>query len=596
MKLSFRLLDFSSLGVKRKISLTNNAPSKVNGIDEPKKTSKKQKKDDDLDAILRGPHGESDDSDGSSDSEDDKITEEQYLKQHNLNLKNQLLADTSSDSEYDSELNGDDDGDRPVMNGTHKEAIHSDEDDESDENSNVSDSCESLVDKFLEKSAVAVIEPPKNKTTSDSQRKSSTESEGENSDASSSSKSAESKSPPEINGSMRDAAAELVELVEAAKAAEAARAAETAKAAEGPEAAQAVKAIESVEEMVTPSREKEAENSDKDDNESVDRSSGTTDTPKRKSKIGANVFSNIDKELRPLMSSDDSDDNEDDSSKSKKRVSSDESSDCEVILDTSLFKNRKKEIDSNQLSKILINSAKAKATTSRATPDDCISLSSDDELEVEPISVENAEAKEASDDDEDGKKNRTGRKLLRTDQLAGETKRAQREETERIKRLEKKQERLTQIIESQREQSQSQRSNGDGDGDGGTAVTEDIILDYDSKKKENIIVHRDIQKHLKSHQTDGIKFMYDCCYGSVDSLKDHPGSGCILAHCMGLGKTLQLISLLHTVITYPQLKTNKVLVICPKSTVLNWKEEIERWMGPIKEGRRLKLFQFADQS
>lgn len=593
-----RLLDFSSLGVKRKISPNNNAPSKVNGIDEPKKMSKKQKKDDDLDAILCRSHGGSDDSDDSSNSENDEITEEQYLKQHNLNLKNQLLADTSSDSEYDSELN-DDDGDRPIMNGTHKKAIHSDEDDESDENSIASGSYESLVDKFLEKSAVAPIESPKKKSTNDLQWKSSTESEDEKSDVSSSSKSAKSKSPPEINGSIPSAEADPVELVvadEAVEVAEAVKAAEAVEAVEAAEAVDAVDAVKAVEAVAAPSSEKEAENSDKDDNESVDQSSETTDTPKRKSKIGANVFSNIDKELRPLISSDDSDDNEDDSSKSKKKASSDESSDCEVILDTSLFKNRKKEIDSKQLSKILINSAKAKATTLRATPDDCISLSSDDELEVEPISVENAEAKEASDDDEDGKKNRTGRKLLRTDQLAGETKRAQREETDRIKRLEKKQVRLTQIIESQREQSQSQRSNGDGDGGVGSGVTEDIILDYDSKKKENIIVHRDIQKHLKSHQTDGIKFMYDCCYGSVDSLKDHSGSGCILAHCMGLGKTLQLISLLHTVITYPQLKTNKVLVICPKSTVLNWKEEIERWMGPIKEGRRLKLFQFADQS
>lgn len=34
--------------------------------------------------------------------------------------------------------------------------------------------------------------------------------------------------------------------------------------------------------------------------------------------------------------------------------------------------------------------------------------------------------------------------------------------------------------------------------------------------------------------------MYDSCYGSVDSLEKFPGSGCILAHCMGLGKTLQV--------------------------------------------------------
>ena len=45
---------------------------------------------------------------------------------------------------------------------------------------------------------------------------------------------------------------------------------------------------------------------------------------------------------------------------------------------------------------------------------------------------------------------------------------------------------------------------------------------------------------FSSFQVDGIKFMYDSCYGSVDNLEKYPGSGCVLAHCMGLGKTLQV--------------------------------------------------------
>jgi transcriptional regulator ATRX len=90
--------------------------------------------------------------------------------------------------------------------------------------------------------------------------------------------------------------------------------------------------------------------------------------------------------------------------------------------------------------------------------------------------------------------------------------------------------------------------------------------------------------------------MYDCCYGGVDYIQKYPGAGCILAHCMGLGKTLQLITLLHTVIRYPQLKTKKVLVICPKSTVNNWADEITKWLGPIKNGPKLKVFFFPDNS
>lgn len=57
------------------------------------------------------------------------------------------------------------------------------------------------------------------------------------------------------------------------------------------------------------------------------------------------------------------------------------------------------------------------------------------------------------------------------------------------------------------------------------------------------------------------------------------GSGCILAHCMGLGKTLQLIALIDTIISYKELNTRKILVLCPKSTVLNWCDEIANWLG-----------------
>ena len=37
-----------------------------------------------------------------------------------------------------------------------------------------------------------------------------------------------------------------------------------------------------------------------------------------------------------------------------------------------------------------------------------------------------------------------------------------------------------------------------------------------------------------------VKFIWNCCVESMQQLKKEEGSGCILAHCMGLGKTLSV--------------------------------------------------------
>lgn len=301
---------------------------------------------------------------------------------------------------------------------------------------------------------------------------------------------------------------------------------------------------------------------------------------KAQSTVGKNLFSNVVKEHRILIPSDD----EMSGNESMTLSSGKPKTEAAVAesIDTSMFKSDKKNSTPLQVSRIL-QSNRAKQSTSRLTPE-CISVSSDDDFEIEATSVEK---KGGNDDEEVESEKRVKRKLLRHDQLADDTKLAQREESDRIKRLDKKNERLSQFIESQRSSQEESQLQVDPN---------EVLLDFDTKKDERILVHREITKHLKPHQVEGIKFMYDCCYGSVDNLEKFPGSGCILAHCMGLGKTLQLITLLHTVISYPQLKTDKVLVICPKSTVMNWKEEIERWLRPIKSSREIKLFHFPEQS
>ena len=157
------------------------------------------------------------------------------------------------------------------------------------------------------------------------------------------------------------------------------------------------------------------------------------------------------------------------------------------------------------------------------------------------------------------------KKMLSEEELQKETKEAQKAEKQRIERLEKKTQQLSQIM--------SQRLSQDPE------ESETLVLDFD-KDKKTIEVHPKLVKCLKKHQVDGVKFMYDTCFGSISD-KEVTASGCILAHCMGLGKTLQLITLIHTLISYPQLKTKRILVICPKSTIMNWKDEFVQWLRGI---------------
>ena len=47
---------------------------------------------------------------------------------------------------------------------------------------------------------------------------------------------------------------------------------------------------------------------------------------------------------------------------------------------------------------------------------------------------------------------------------------------------------------------------------------------------------------------------------------------------MGLGKTLQTIGLVHTVMKNFPNKVKNVLILCPVNTIKNWCEEFEKWL------------------
>ncbi len=78
-------------------------------------------------------------------------------------------------------------------------------------------------------------------------------------------------------------------------------------------------------------------------------------------------------------------------------------------------------------------------------------------------------------------------------------------------------------------------------------------------------------------------FEYDLnilrCFENVEMIaKGEKGSGCILAHCMGLGKTLQVVTLIHTLLAnQEETKIERVLIMLPVNVLLNWENEIDKW-------------------
>lgn len=166
--------------------------------------------------------------------------------------------------------------------------------------------------------------------------------------------------------------------------------------------------------------------------------------------------------------------------------------------------------------------------------------------------------------------------MLKEDDLAEITKRTAKEEEERKRRIAERQAMFNESFKIDEDINKA---------------PDRLVLDFDPEtKKELIVVHKDLVRKLKPHQAKGVKFMWDSCFESVKMAEKSPGGGCILAHCMGLGKTLQVITLVHTVMRYPQLKVNRVLVLCPLSTVLNWVAEFDMWLQDVDYGDDIDVY------
>ncbi|KAM9342472.1 LOW QUALITY PROTEIN: helicase ARIP4-like [Pholidichthys leucotaenia] len=98
--------------------------------------------------------------------------------------------------------------------------------------------------------------------------------------------------------------------------------------------------------------------------------------------------------------------------------------------------------------------------------------------------------------------------------------------------------------------------------------------------EEDIFLLPQLAQAVKPHQIGGIRFLYDNLVESVGRFDTSSGFGCILAHSMGLGKTLQVISFIDVLFRHTQ--THTVLAIVPVNTLQNWLSEFTQWVPPAE--------------
>ncbi|CAO3593304.1 unnamed protein product [Absidia cylindrospora] len=122
-----------------------------------------------------------------------------------------------------------------------------------------------------------------------------------------------------------------------------------------------------------------------------------------------------------------------------------------------------------------------------------------------------------------------------------------------------------------------------------------VAINALTNDSQPIYIHPHFLKYLKKHQINGIRFMWKQVIGEAN--------GCVLAHCMGLGKTIQVIVLVATIfqeiekgnMTIPgDSMGNKVLIIAPLITLANWLNEFDKWLPPDIMSKISHIFNSAE--
>ena len=93
---------------------------------------------------------------------------------------------------------------------------------------------------------------------------------------------------------------------------------------------------------------------------------------------------------------------------------------------------------------------------------------------------------------------------------------------------------------------------------------------------------------------EGIQFMWR----HIGTLTEKKIGGCILAHSMGLGKSLQVCALIHAFCKRQDaLKKEgfveasaRVMLVVPSTLIDNWQAEFRKWVNKPSLGSEVKVY------
>ena len=169
--------------------------------------------------------------------------------------------------------------------------------------------------------------------------------------------------------------------------------------------------------------------------------------------------------------------------------------------------------------------------------------------------------------------------ILKIDKMAAERRRdktdrkrqAKRSAKESKKRAKEKKEKEKK--EKKRKKAKMKRKSGGDDSDfeslASASSSSESEWESELALTDGVVVHHLLAKHLKKHQVEGVEFMWRRLFPKEEPQdkiegKDNPdrGYGSLLAHHMGLGKTLQVISVIHTAMKSPGIAKGKKVRAC----------------------------------